>query len=468
MAFPFRRLAVWLGMLVLLVSLLATGIVSLLVVPGLQRNLESRRQTDLRQKSRVFDGAIERAVAASNGNDALNAGQAFEIVTGYKFALVERDAGGGLYQLLTSLPGAAENEAVLAAVASSRVTERRTVVDGNQVFARAVPFATGGRYVILLYQAPTDVSGQVSVVRRRVLIATIVALPLAALIGAGAASLLALRVRRLERSARAISSGRFDVPTVDPAPDEIGQLATAFDEMRQRLERTEQARREFIANASHELRTPLFALSGFLELLEDDEADEDERREFVETMRSQVSRLTRLATDLLDLSRLDAGRLELDVGPTDVTAVLALVAHEFEPAAERHGSAIAVIDEDVPVLALADDLRLGQIVRSLTHNAIRHTPPGTAIELMARRTDAGVVVDVWDSGPPLPDAVSGRVFERFVRGSAGEGSGLGLAIARELARRMGGDLAHVQDEAGKRFSLTLPAATDVATPVAST
>ena len=131
----------------------------------------------------------------------------------------------------------------------------------------------------------------------------------AVLLGYAGASAFARRIRRLELAADRIAAGRFDEPVVDHGSDEVGQLARSFERMRLRLAHLDRARGEFIANASHELRTPLFSLGGFLELLDDPGLDEATRDEFLAQMREQVDRLAKLATDLLDLSRLDAGRL---------------------------------------------------------------------------------------------------------------------------------------------------------------
>ena len=137
------------------------------------------------------------------------------------------------------------------------------------------------------------------------------ALLVALVAGYAAASVHARRIRRLERVAERISTGHFDEPVVDEGDDELGELARGFDRMRVQLAQLDTARKEFIANASHELRTPLFSLGGFLELMTDEELDEATRAEFLSTMREQVDRLTKLATDLLDLSRMDAGRLRV-------------------------------------------------------------------------------------------------------------------------------------------------------------
>ena len=151
----------------------------------------------------------------------------------------------------------------------------------------------------------------VEVVRHRVLVAASAATAFAIVLGYALATLFARRIRRLELAAERIAAGSFDEPVLDASRDELGQLARAFDRMRLRLASLDQARGEFIANASHELRTPLFSLAGFLELLDDEELDAVTRDEFLAEMRAQVARLAKLATDLLDLSRLDAGRLSV-------------------------------------------------------------------------------------------------------------------------------------------------------------
>ena len=112
-----------------------------------------------------------------------------------------------------------------------------------------------------------------------------------------------------------IAEGKFDQPVVDHGEDELGELAAAFDRMRVQLAQLDTARKEFVANASHELRTPLFSLGGFLELMSDEDLDEETRAGFLATTREQVERLTRLSADLLDLSRMDAGRLHVESDP---------------------------------------------------------------------------------------------------------------------------------------------------------
>ena len=241
--------------------------------------------------------------------------------------------------------------------------------------------------------------------------------------------------------------------------DEVAQLARTFDRMRVRLANLDHARREFIANASHELRTPLFALGGFLELLADEDLDEGTRRDFLETARGQVDRLTRLATDLLDLSRLDAGQLGLEAEPVDVAAAARELVEGFQALAETSGHELrlgAIAD----VAATGDEQRVLQIGRSLIENALRHTPRGTAVTVETAPRGALATLVVRDEGPGIPPEDQEQLFERFYRGegSAAHGSGIGLAISRELAVRMGGDIELSSVPRDTRFTLVLPAA----------
>ena len=126
-------------------------------------------------------------------------------------------------------------------------------------------------------------------------------------------------MRRLEEGAEEVAAGRFIEPLPVDSEDELGQLTRTFNEMQQQLRQVDVARKEFVATASHELRTPIFSLGGFVELLHDEELDEETRREFLDTMAEQVERLQKLAVDLLDLSRLDAGSVELEREPVDLS-----------------------------------------------------------------------------------------------------------------------------------------------------
>jgi signal transduction histidine kinase len=279
------------------------------------------------------------------------------------------------------------------------------------------------------------------------------------LVGYLAASIFARRIRRLERAADRIASGDFDEPVVDAGKDELGELAVAFERMRQRLAQLEHARREFVANASHELRTPLFSLGGFLELIDDGEVDAKTQGEFVSTMREQVARLTKLATELLDLSRLDAGRLAIEREAVDLAELAETLADEFRAVARSTDHLLTVASAGRTPTALGDEERVLQIGRILVENALIHTPPGTPVQLGTEEGREGqALLTVEDDGPGIAAEHAGQIFDRFYRGdgSKASGSGLGLAIARELAERMNGSIELESRPGRTRFTLVLP------------
>lgn len=328
--------------------------------------------------------------------------------------------------------------------------------DGKQYAESA---ETANNRVVLLAAPLDDVLANVRLMRRTLLAAGAASLAISWLLGYLLAWRFTRRIRRLEAAAERLADGDFETPVVDGGRDEVGQLAAAFDGMRVRLAVLDRARGEFIANASHELRTPLFALGGFVELLDDEEMEPDVRRDFLVEMRDQIDRLTRLATDLLDLSRLDAGQLEVEIGPFDLALTARLVADEFRAVAESVEHELQA-EADVSVEALGDELRVQQIARALVENAIRHTPPGTTVIVRAVRRGNEAVLEVRDDGPGIPVEDQKHLFQRFYRAAGGKasGSGLGLAIASELASRLDGSIELSSRPGATVFTLNLPGA----------
>ena len=196
-----------------------------------------------------------------------------------------------------------------------------------------------------------------------------------------------------------------------------------------------------------------------MELLLDEEMDDETRAEFLVTIREQVARLTRLATELLDLSRLDAGRIHVDSAPVDLAELAADLVEEFRAAAQAADHSLEAKTEPEAV-ALGDRDRLLQIGRALIENALVHTPGGTSVTVTAAADADAVVLSDADDGPGFAAEHATQVFDRFYRvdGNIASGSGLGLAIARELAMALGGRI-ELDSEPGRgsRFELVLPA-----------
>ncbi|HEY7149916.1 MAG TPA: HAMP domain-containing sensor histidine kinase [Gaiellaceae bacterium] len=362
---------------------------------------------------------------------------------------------------------ATDTDPVARKAANELDSTRGVVARGERRFAEAAEPTPDQDYVVLVSSSIEDSLGSVTLVRHRLLISALFALGAALLLGYVGARLFARRIRRLEQAAERIASGKFDEPIVDNSPDELGQLARAFDRMRERLAGLERARREFIANASHELRTPLFSLGGHLELLVDEELDEATKQEFLERMREQVDRLTKLAGELLDLSRLDAGRLRVDREPVELAQVVETLVEEFGARAQGTGHDLELDGVDRGATGLGDEQRILQVGRALVENAIRHTPAGTRVVLGASRNGDRVALTVSDDGPGIAPAAENHVFERFYRGDTGgraSGSGLGLAIARELAEAMHGDIDLSSQPGRTVFTLSLPAQSATSSP----
>jgi signal transduction histidine kinase len=302
----------------------------------------------------------------------------------------------------------------------------------------------------------------------QIVVGSLIAVLLALGIGLYFAQLAATRIQRIEEAARKIADGDFAIRIPVDSAGQLGQLARTFNEMQRRLAELDSARKRFIANASHELRTPIFSLGGFVELLEDEEPSPEERAEFVHTMRQQIDRLTKLTSDLLDLSQLDGGDFVMQIGNVDLGSLAREVAREFGPRADSRGSRLELRTPGHPVIASADPDRVRQIIRILLDNALTHTPEGTSVTVTTYSVNHRAELTVSDEGPGIPKRVQTRLFERFYKADSSGGSGLGLAIASELAQRMN---AHIGVTSSKRFTaftLDLPPAQEgVALPAAA-
>jgi len=250
-------------------------------------------------------------------------------------------------------------------------------------------------------------------------------------------------LREMTAAARAMARGDYSRRTMATSRDEVGELASAFNQMSADLAAADQHRRELIANVSHELRTPITALHGVLENIVDGVAEADP--ETLRTALAQTERLSRLVAELLDLSSIDAGahRLELThfAGDLFVEEVLA----EARVHAAGNGRDVVFTGVVTPsgMTAVGDRDRLKQVALNLLDNAARHSPAGGTVRIAARAEVETLVLEVSDDGPGIPVEERAWVFERFTRGerATGGGTGLGLAIARWVVDLHGGAIA---------------------------
>jgi signal transduction histidine kinase len=343
---------------------------------------------------------------------------------------------------------------------------------GNTEYVRAaIPFTTNlgkkdaQHWVLVVRKSLDTLSDAVATVRRAFLYAALAGLMLTLILGIPLSATIVRRLRRLREAATELAHDGppVDVPAVR-ARDEVGDLARAFEQMQQRLQQQEEARRAFVSTASHELRTPLASLDGMLELLDDDlgsgDPDLDDARSLLDRARTQTRRLSRLAADLLDLSRLDA-QVQLRSEPVELGELSRAVMAEFELGTEERGLVSTLDDSAGQVWARGDPGGIARIVRILLDNAVRVSPQGGEITVELRNGNHASLT-IRDEGPGVPVDERELIFERFQRGRGAGGSagfGLGLAIGRELADRMGGELVLEQtDSPGAKFTLRLPVA----------
>jgi two-component system OmpR family sensor kinase len=426
------------------------------VTSGLEAGVRDKKLDTLSGVARQNSGPIVDALEHSLPRKVLDARvrQAAD-ASGARVTLLGLTRGTQGVQTYVASDSTAQREigdlqfaAALEAARTRRVARGTEAGNVGRVAEAALPLwltppgaKKPGVYYVAVYSAPLeDVDATVSLIRQRVLVAGALALLGALLAGYLLARAVSPRVPRLEHAAR----------------DELGQLARTLDAMQRQLAELETARRRFIATASHELRTPIFSLSGFLELLEDEELDEETRAAFLTQLRQQVDRLGKLATDLLDLSRLEAGSLELRPEPTDVGELAQTVAAEFTPALAAHESHLELRLTGGQVEALCDPERVAQIMRILIDNALSHTPAGTDVVLAATRRNGRARLSVTDFGTGIRRGDLERVFEPFYTSDDAQGSGLGLAIAHELADRMDGELSAESVPGRTTFALELP------------
>lgn len=310
-------------------------------------------------------------------------------------------------------------------------------------------------------------------------VSAVIALIVAVIASFVLAERLTKPISRLTGAARELSEGKLDVrvrpPTGSP---EMSELTAAFNAMAERLQqsiefisRDRDRGRDFLADVSHELRTPIAALRTFNELLSDGATlDPDTRREFLDQSRQQIERLDWLATNLLELSKLDSGLVLLDLRPDDLRAVIESAVQQAQPAAERKGVELGVELPSEAVRQRHDPQRMGQVLGNLIGNAIKFTPADGRVEVELEPTAEGAQVTVSDTGLGIDPSELPYVFDRFYRGtkaseSRAAGSGLGLSIVRSVVEMHNGRV-EISSAPGKgtRVVVNLPRDMSVSSP----
>lgn len=248
---------------------------------------------------------------------------------------------------------------------------------------------------------------------------------------------------RLRDSAAKLATGELSYRVPDPGPDEVGEVARAFNQMAGEVEQMLEEQRAFARNAAHELRTPLTAMRLRTEALRYESLDRETAERYVEELDEALLRLGDLVEDLALLSRFDAGRAELGSDEIDLNRLAAGLCRQIEPLAAKKGVSLSITPAPEPVPVCAGLSHLTVVFRNLLDNALKFTPAGGRIALEISPSEGGVLSCVSDTGQGIPAADLPHVFERFYRGDKSRsrtvpGTGLGLALCQAIVAAYGG------------------------------
>ncbi len=271
-------------------------------------------------------------------------------------------------------------------------------------------------------------------------------------------------VRSLTGAVKRMEEGDLGSQVDEGPGGEIGRLASAFNSMSTKLEKQERLRKNMVSDIAHELRTPLATIRGYLQIAGDGLVEPDDG--VLDSIHREAEFLTRLVDDLQDLSLADAGKLTVDKKVIALQDVVNQVVERFARARADEKSIKLETDFQETRLVEADPVRIDQVIRNLLENAFEYTPEGGWVKVSLQEREGMVKVTVEDSGPGVPSAERGRIFDRFYRVDKSRsretgGSGLGLTIASRIIRSHGGKIG-LESEVGRgsKFWFTLPVSTE--------
>jgi two-component system, NtrC family, sensor histidine kinase GlrK len=375
----------------------------------------------------------------------------------------------------------------LVAAAGLRVEELHATADGLETLVRhdlmdsatsylrseAVPLLTRARSAVPPLAAAIDarVSEQVPIARRsaaRAVTATmaaiIVALAVAAALALAAARVLTRPLDRLRVAMASVAEGSFEAPEDLPYErgDEVGDLSRSFRTMAQRLTELDRLKAEFVGTASHDLKTPISIIGGYAELMQEelDGPQHERHREMLRALGEQAVMLQRRVDQLLEISRMESGRIRLGLEELNLRHFADELHRSFQPVARVRKIRIELhVHSGAPPYIVADpDIVRTDILGNLIGNALKFTPAGGVIRLAFRPDGDQIQIEVADTGPGIPQDQLVHIFDKYYQGrSNGGGSGLGLAIAKAGVEAHGGRIeVRSPPGQGARFCVTLP------------
>ncbi|MCF0146959.1 MAG: HAMP domain-containing histidine kinase [Clostridium sp.] len=261
-------------------------------------------------------------------------------------------------------------------------------------------------------------------------------------------------------AARKLAKGEVEKRVYIESDDEIGELADSFNMMAESLEKVDSARREFISNVSHELRSPITSIKGFITAIIDGVVSKDRENYYLNIVNDEVSRLSRLVTDLLDISSMEAGKLKLDIDKVDINEIVTLCILNLQGRIEEKNISVEVIFSDNHQYCFADRDRIIQVIINLIENAIKYGDEGGKIQIETYAKSDKVFISIFNTGETIPKEDMNKVWERFYKRDKSRtnkiSTGLGLPIVRLILTEHKQDI-WIDNVLGKgvKFTFTL-------------
>ncbi|MDR0896931.1 MAG: cell wall metabolism sensor histidine kinase WalK [Oscillospiraceae bacterium] len=469
----FRSIYARLLALFLAVLLVAMALLSVLLYQRVRQDKIDARLNELTIHAREIAYLISARTYVDFGLNQYIVQKAADTMQEYDANLVLFDRYGQMQPLenttieLTSEYTVEITATMLERVyAGEEVRLRSTIHEtGTPVYSVGVPYVVSGwvQGAVFIHSSAQNVESSYREILREGAMVMLLSLLIAAVLVLVACRFITRPLQAMAAAADRFARGDFEQRVLVTSRDEVGRLAESFNSMAADLDRLESTRREFVANVSHELRSPLTSMQGFIGGILDGTVPEDQEKHYLGIVQDETRRLSKLITELLDLSRMESGQTTLNKTSYDLNEQIARVLLRQEGRINARGMQVelAFASDACPVRADAD--RIEQVLINLIDNAIKYGKEGGQITVSTRREKNLVHVAIADDGAGIAEADLPCVFDRFYKAdkahTSGQGTGLGLSIVKKILEQHGQTIA-VKSHAGEgtRFEFTLDCA----------